>query len=578
VKKKHRVTYDSTLNEGFLVFKADGTARTFRPSKKGLFFSDVKNEVAHAFINTIENNKTKYSIKAYSDAVHARSLQNIIGRPNTQDYIKYVERNMIPNCPVNKADILHAEDIFGANVGSLQGKTVRQQSPRIVTTIHELPTEIAQRHGEVTIEADIMYINGIPFVVTTSRHIHFCTAELIKNEKSATIATAIKQVTQIYHRRGFKVKFLLGDGQFEHIQKFFADTDITINITGRNEHVPAIERAIRTIKERIRAIVNQLPFKYYPNRLIVKMVYNVVFWLNVFPHRDGVHEFMSPRTILTGLHINHDKHCTLEFGTYVQIHEEHDNSMMARTSGAIALRLTGNIQGTHYFLNVNSGRRVTRNFWTALPMPNEIIHAVHRLAAVCKKHKGIVFTDNKGNIIDDNSPELETETQEITGVGNTDNTTDGNITHPVSSTGVYDSNSDNTHPASSTGVYNNTNMSDDNTEDSTNRNMNENDDTPEAIPEPQEIPELQETHTAQETEDDDITYVTPTRHELETLEAMNTTNMSHSTDAAIEHTNTEIEHVGTTDQTTEGHEEHTEAGNSTSHGYNLHPRPTRRHN
>ena len=52
VKKKHRVTYDSTLNEGFLVFKEDGTARTFRPSKKGLFFSDVKGDVTHAHLLT----------------------------------------------------------------------------------------------------------------------------------------------------------------------------------------------------------------------------------------------------------------------------------------------------------------------------------------------------------------------------------------------------------------------------------------------------------------------------------------------------------------------------------------------
>ena len=35
VQKKHRVTYDSTLDEGFLVFKAEGTAGSFRPSKKG---------------------------------------------------------------------------------------------------------------------------------------------------------------------------------------------------------------------------------------------------------------------------------------------------------------------------------------------------------------------------------------------------------------------------------------------------------------------------------------------------------------------------------------------------------------
>jgi len=45
------------------------------------------------------------------------------------------------------------------------------------------------------------------------------------------------------------------------------------------------------------------------------MVYNVTFWLNAFPQSDG--EVMSPRTILTGLHIDHDKHCTFEFGSYI---------------------------------------------------------------------------------------------------------------------------------------------------------------------------------------------------------------------------------------------------------------------
>jgi len=37
-----------------------------------------------------------------------------------------------------------------------------------------------ERHGNITLETDIMYINGIPFVMT-SKGIHFCTAKLIKN-------------------------------------------------------------------------------------------------------------------------------------------------------------------------------------------------------------------------------------------------------------------------------------------------------------------------------------------------------------------------------------------------------------
>ena len=184
-----------------------------------------------------------------------------------------------------------------------------------------------------------------------------------------------------------------------------------------------------------------MPFKAFPHRLIVKRVHNVTFWLNAFPHNDGVHEVMSPHTILTGLHINHDKHCKLEFGSYAQIHEEHHNSMTAHTTGVIALRPTGNTQGTHYFLNINSGRRVTWNSWTALPMPNEVIHTIHRLAAACKKHKGILFTNKNGNVIDDNSPKDDEQhrpeiTGVSTGVGNINNNKNKNNNNTNNNTNI----------------------------------------------------------------------------------------------------------------------------------------------
>jgi len=91
VQKKCKVMYDSTQNEGFLVHKAYGTTWVFRPSKNGLFFYDSKDDAGHDFVNTVVKNKSKYTIKEYSDAVCACSLQDIIGRPSTMDFIKYVE-------------------------------------------------------------------------------------------------------------------------------------------------------------------------------------------------------------------------------------------------------------------------------------------------------------------------------------------------------------------------------------------------------------------------------------------------------------------------------------------------------
>ena len=89
-----------------------------------------------------------------------------------------------------------------------------------------------------------MYINGNPFVMTTSRAIHFGTAELIKNEKISTIMIAIKQVIKAYEARGFRIHYILADGQFEHARKHIEQMDIILNVTSHDEHVPEIERYI----------------------------------------------------------------------------------------------------------------------------------------------------------------------------------------------------------------------------------------------------------------------------------------------------------------------------------------------
>jgi len=60
-------------------------------------------------------------------------------------FIKYVERNMIPNCPITKAKIIHAEGIFGMNVGSLKDKKIRKKTSRVVTKTEDLPTVFSMK-------------------------------------------------------------------------------------------------------------------------------------------------------------------------------------------------------------------------------------------------------------------------------------------------------------------------------------------------------------------------------------------------------------------------------------------------
>jgi len=69
--------------------------------------------------------KINGQVKQYSNARKARLLQSTIGRPSTEDFIRKVEGNMIPNCNITRDNIIRAEDIFGPNLGSLKGKMTR---------------------------------------------------------------------------------------------------------------------------------------------------------------------------------------------------------------------------------------------------------------------------------------------------------------------------------------------------------------------------------------------------------------------------------------------------------------------
>jgi len=125
--------------------------------------------------------------------------------------------------------------------------------------------------------------------------------------------------------------------------------------------------------------------------MLIEMVMASVFWLNMFPPIDGVSDKLSPQAIVTGMTFDYNMHCQEEFGACVQTHEEHDNSMASRTVGAIALRPTGNAQGSHYFLSLATGWRIFRQRWTELPMLQDVINCVQTLVQRSKADTGLMF-------------------------------------------------------------------------------------------------------------------------------------------------------------------------------------------
>ena len=70
-------------------------------------------------VTMVTENASKYSNADHAWVLLAHKVQKIIGCPSTQDFIKIVENNILPNCPLSCQDTMVAEHIFGPDLGYL---------------------------------------------------------------------------------------------------------------------------------------------------------------------------------------------------------------------------------------------------------------------------------------------------------------------------------------------------------------------------------------------------------------------------------------------------------------------------
>ena len=354
-----------------------------------------------SFLTTVNNNEALYTESEIRRAREVRALQAKIGRPSTRDLIYILNHKLLPNAPYTSDDVRRAEHIYGQDLGSLKGKTTRRRPPKVDTT-DTIPPPIQEKHKDVTIAMDVMHINDVSFLATTSRVFRFSTMDAIADKEEGTLLRSIKKTIAVFRRGGLRPRFLLADGAFasDSMEAGTGELGIKLNTTARDEHVGEIERHIRTIKERIRSVYTTLPFEALPKVMLIELAKFATFWLNGLPNQNNqLSTTRSPRELVTGETVDYHRHCRFEFGEYVQCHEQHSNNMEARTIGALALRPTGNRQGSYYFMSLESGRIITRNHATRLPMPNEVIQRVAQLAAAQQMQPGLAFGNRDNRIL-----------------------------------------------------------------------------------------------------------------------------------------------------------------------------------
>jgi hypothetical protein len=116
----------------------------------------------------------------------------------------------------------------------------------------------------------------------------------------------------LYIKRGFRVTTILGHNKFEPLRKWYPN----LSTCTADEHVPEIERYIRTVKDRSCSAYCMLPSKHVPCIMLIHLMKNAVFWLNAVSHDNVASQKFS--LIMIGQQVSFKKHAIIEFGAYVQ--------------------------------------------------------------------------------------------------------------------------------------------------------------------------------------------------------------------------------------------------------------------
>ena len=197
--------------------------------------------------------------------------------------VRIVDVRLLADMPIFRKDPAAANKIFGSDFNALNGKTVSHKIPELQVEILSIPVAIMSLFCSFTVVSDITFVKITPFLISIILHLKFSTVECLENCRVTTLVKAIRTTNKTYVLRVFNLAVINIDPELEPLCSDIAASTILLKFCADNEHVPEVERFIRTVKVRCRGSYSALPSKRTPDIMAVAMVCVAVFWIHIFP-------------------------------------------------------------------------------------------------------------------------------------------------------------------------------------------------------------------------------------------------------------------------------------------------------
>ena len=365
--------------------------------------------------NSVRTQAQNFTIREQQSAANARELQARLGLISDADLIRILPS--IPDCNVTAQDVARARTIFGPNAASILGRTTTHSAAAIPI---ESPPAIPEVQRDQVLHIDVFFVDGIPFFLALSDPLNYLFVKHIRSRALGDFKKALTLIMADLTARGYRVRTVRVDAErgLIALSPWLGERGIVLNPEGADEPVPKAERAIRTVKERVRSFWNSLDFALSTSGIIY-LVYFVVSRINLVPSRNlGFPE--SPlqrlrnlsRVGMAGLF----KYGFFQYGLAHRNHIQSLNTMQPRAEAVLICFPRENESGTWACLKLSTNEIVMRDRITILPRPDSVTAHLNQMAARegrVRNRDLVVAVGVPGNLLRDAGVDLENEVAPI---------------------------------------------------------------------------------------------------------------------------------------------------------------------
>jgi hypothetical protein len=265
-----------------------------------------------------------YTKEQIARAQEVIKLHLSLDHPSNYNLINALNNGIILGTRLTEQDVVRSEHVFGKCIHCIAGKTVK---PAFKPSESEPAEKIASIiHADIHTFSDLTIGSNVGCIISVDEFSCYIYVVMLKSKSMLYLNLAFDDIISHYKLYGHSVVKFQTDSESNlgACTIHLTEVGVILEQVPPYQHAQRIERYIRTINDRVRAILDTLVYEL-PPKLYGELLSSVVLKHNDLPTTN--HLTLTPRILVQGTKLNLKETCLMPFGTLCMFHEAGDNNL-----------------------------------------------------------------------------------------------------------------------------------------------------------------------------------------------------------------------------------------------------------